>query len=189
MEDDTLWRSQTYALLARLFISAPDRALLENLARLDIAEPDSPMGQAWTILNRAAQSADINALPEEYHTVFIGVTHGELIPYGSYYQTGFLMEEPLVVLRQDLARLGLERQDDKAEPEDHIAAVCDVMRLILQMEGTPVITAAQFFTQHLQPWVLRFCQDLATAKSAHFYQAVGQFATVFFELEIKRIGD
>ncbi|MDH5592578.1 MAG: molecular chaperone TorD family protein, partial [Gammaproteobacteria bacterium] len=111
------------------------------------------------------------------------VTHGELMPYGSYYQTGFLMEEPLANLRTDLARLGLERQDDTAEPEDHVAAQCDVMRLILMAEGTPVVTADEFFKRHLKPWVVRFFQDLSHADNAQFYRAVGQFGSVFLELE------
>lgn len=182
-DENTLWRAQTYALLARLLASAPDKQLLDNLAVIEITEPESPMGKQWLKLMTIVQDADVSAIDEEYQTLFIGVTHGELIPYGSYYQTGFLMEEPLAELRTDLARLGLEKQQDTAEPEDHIAAQCDVMRLLLMAEGTPIVTADDFFKHHLAPWVIDFFDDLATAKHAVFYQVVGQFAAGFMALE------
>ena len=51
--------------------------------------------------------------------------------HGSWYLTGFLMEKPLAVLRDDLTALGLARRDSCGEPEDHLAALCDVMRALL----------------------------------------------------------
>jgi TorA maturation chaperone TorD len=182
-DENTLWRAQTYALLATLLNSEPSRELLANLAALDIVEPDSPMGKQWLQLREAAKAIDFDSLADEYQALFIGVTHGELIPYGSYYQTGFLMEEPVAVLRSDLAKLGLERQENVTEPEDHIAAQCDVMRLILMAEGTPIVSAEQFFQRHLAPWVAKFFADMTAAKSAIFYRSVGQFGETFFELE------
>jgi len=184
-QENTLWRAQTYALLATLFVKAPDQALLDNIASIDVTEPNSPMGQQWTQLISACQQADSEALQQEFHDLFIGITRGEILPYGSYYQTGFLMEEPLAELRTDLAKLGLERQQQTKEPEDHIAAVCDVMRLILMAEGTPIVTAEQFFNAHLAAWAERFCDDLANAKSANFYQQVAEFSKVFFGMEAK----
>ncbi len=184
-QENTLWRAQTYALLATLFAKAPDQALLDNIASIEVTEPESPMGQQWKTLIQACQHVDIDALQQEFHDLFIGITHGELLPYGSYYQTGFLMEEPLAELRTDLAKLGLARQDDTAEPEDHIAAQCDVMRLILMAEGTPVVTEEQFFQSHLAPWVQSFCDDLAKAKSVNFYKSVAGFAKTFFGMEVK----
>lgn len=184
-DENTLWRTQTYALLARLLYSEPDQALLDNIAAIEVTEPESPMGQQWVKLIDAAKKADLVDVQQAFQTLFIGVTHGELIPYGSYYQTGFLMEEPLAELRTDLARLGLERQEDTSEPEDHIAAVCDVMRLILSAEGTPTVTADEFFQRHLSPWFKSFFEDLAKSKAAHFYSVLGQFCLKFTELESK----
>lgn len=184
MTDETvLWRAQTYALLARLLSAAPDQDLIDSLLNIEVTEPESPMGKQWRQLILAAKQIDIATIDDEYQALFIGVTHGELTPYGSYYQTGFLMEEPLAVLRTDLAQLGLERQDDTTEPEDHIAAQCDVMRLILMAQGTPVVTDQAFFTQHLKPWAVTFFQDLSQAKQATFYQTVGQFGEQFMQME------
>ncbi|OUR64766.1 molecular chaperone TorD [Methylophaga sp. 42_25_T18] len=183
-EENRVWRAQTYALLARLLSAAPDKNLLENLIAIDVTEPDSPMGKQWVQLIATAKQADVAAVDDEYQRLFIGVTHGELMPYGSYYQTGFLMEEPLAFLRTDLSRLGLERQEDTAEPEDHIAAQCDVMRLILTAEGTPVVTEDEFFNQHLKPWVLRFFSDLTKADNAQFYRSIGLFGEQFMTMEM-----
>jgi TorA maturation chaperone TorD len=182
-DESLLWRAQTYALLALLLKSAPEQALLDNLAQLEISEPTSPMGAAWHQLSEQAAISDAKKLEEEFAQLFIGVTHGELSPYGSFYQTGFLMEEPLAILRTDLAKLGLERQEEVKEPEDHIAAECDVMRLILSAEGTPIISSSEFYQRHLEPWVMRFFTDLADSKEALFYRKLGEFALVFFKLE------
>ncbi len=184
-DENQLWRAQTYALLATLFVKAPDQVLLDNISSIELTEPDSPMGKQWRALINACQEANPETLRIEFHDLFIGITHGELLPYGSYYQTGFLMEEPLAELRTDLAKLGLERQQQTKEPEDHIAALCDVMRLILVAEGTPIVTAEQFFIAHIKPWYEAFCDDLMKAKSASFYKVVAEFAKVFMAMEVK----
>ncbi len=183
MDENTLWRTQTYALLARLLTLAPDQPLLDNLTSIQVTEPESPMGKQWTQLIAKAELTNILAVEQEYQSLFIGVTQGELIPYGCYYQTGFLMEEPLAKLRQDLSHLGLERQNDTAELEDHAAALCDVMRLLLSAEDTPIITPKAFFNEHLQPWINPFFKDMQQAKSSRFYQSLGQFAATFMALE------
>ena len=115
--------------------------------------------------------------------MFIGLTRGELVPYGSYYLTGFLHEKPLAKLRADLSLLGLERQADKKEPEDHIAAEFDVMRMILIAQGTPVVDAQTFFNKHIQPWAEKFFSDLARAEHAVFYRAVAAFGSQFIKAE------
>lgn len=183
VDENEIWRAQTYALLARLLSAAPDEALIDSLMAIDVTEPESPMGKQWVKLLSAAKQLDISAVEEEFQSLYIGVIHGEIIPYGSYYQTGFLMEEPLALLRTDLSLLGLERQNDTAEPEDHIAAQCDVMRLILAAEGTPVVSAESFFNKHLKPWVIRFFIDVTKAKHAQFYRTVGLFGEQFMNLE------
>lgn len=183
MTEQEQWRAQIYALLATLLSAPPEKGLLENISQLQITEPDSGLGQAWHNLKQAAANADSDKVNQEYHALFIGLTQGELVPYGSYYQTGFLHEEPLAELRQDLGMLGLERQQDTKEPEDHIAAEFDVMRMILTAQGTPVVDAATFFSKHIQPWSQKFFTDLANADNANFYQAVAGLGLNFVRLE------
>lgn len=187
LDTDNEWRAQTYALLANLLYRAPDAQLLEALSALQVTEPDSPLAGAWQALSESASNTDPIRLEKEYQQLFIGLIQGELIPYGSYYQTGFLNEKPLAVLRGDLAKLGLARQQDSAEPEDHISAECDVMRLILTANGVPVVDEQQFFNRHLKSWASRFFIDLQQANSATFYRAVGLLGERFIKMETERL--
>jgi TorA maturation chaperone TorD len=92
------------------------------------------------------------------------------------------MDKPLALLRADLLRLGFERQDDVKEPEDHAAALCETMAMLLA-EGHDQNTQREFFQIHMEPWMKAFFRDLAEAKSAAFYRAVGQFGEQFVEFE------
>lgn len=185
-QDNTQWRAQIYALLAILLSKPADTDLLSNIAALQVDDANSPLGEAWRQLIGAATQTTADEQSREYHQLFIGLTQGEVIPYASYYLTGFLNEKPLADLRADLSRLGLARQADKKEPEDHVAGLCDVMRLILTAKGTPVVTAEQFFNQHMGQWLLKFFADLQKAPSAEFYAAVAVFGQQFFTDESQR---
>jgi TorA maturation chaperone TorD len=119
---------------------------------------------------------------DEFHDLFIGLGRGELMPYASWYLTGFLMERNLGLLRDDLARLGIERDPSVVEPEDHMAALCEVMLLLIR-EGRDFEEQARFFDRHLARWCGAFFADLSGAKSAIFYRNLGRFGTAFFQLE------
>jgi TorA maturation chaperone TorD len=115
-------RSQEYALLSLLLARAPDQDLLERLAGL--RGDASPLGLAHAAVAEAASGIRAAQVEREYFNLFIGLGRGELLPYGSYYLTGFLHERPLARLREDLVRLGIERAAAQAEPEDHAAILC-----------------------------------------------------------------
>ncbi len=146
-------------------------------------------------LGLAAQSSDISAIDDEYHVLFVGLGRGELVPYGSWYLTGFLMEQPLSILRDDLKALGYERDESVVEPEDHVAALCEMMALLItesagsdQKENQSENigkdeTQVIFFEKHIEPWMGRFFKDLSEAESAVFYRAVGRFGTAFINFE------
>jgi len=179
------FRADVYALLGTLLARAPDRELLQWLAALELDEQEgAAMREAWLVLQLAAQRADEAQLADEYQELFIGIGRGELMPYGSWYLTGFLMEKPLVALRNDLGRLGFERQPEVKEPEDHIAALCQVMALLVHPdEGHAPHVPRQFFHAYLQPWSRRLFVDMQNARTAHFYSAVGRFGELFVEQE------
>lgn len=183
-------RADLYALLAHLFYAAPGAELLDALATADDVSaeaPDTPLGAAWHKLQAAAAVVDAEALAQEYQDLFIGVGSGEVVPYASWHLTGFLMEEPLARLRDDLARRGISRLQSVAEPEDHIAALCEAMRLLVQGgDGLPAAgyeIQKAFFMRHLQPWYARFTGQLAQASSANFYRVAGELATAFLDTE------
>lgn len=179
-------RAQVYALLGALLAAPPPEAVLQVLRRIEVPAP-TPEGQdmtaAWGSLKQAAARAEAAAVAEEYQDLFIGVGRGELMPYGSWYVTGFLMEKPLAELRMDLKRLGFERQEGVSEPEDHVAALCETMGLIVGGADGQLEVQREFFAKHIEPWMGRFFGDLTTARSASFYRAVGLLGEKFLGVE------
>jgi TorA maturation chaperone TorD len=175
-------RAQEYALLAVLLARAPDQALLERLAGL--RGDASPLGLAHAALAEAASGANAERVEREYFNLFIGLGRGELLPYGSYYLTGFLHERPLARLRESLARLGIERAEGQAEPEDHAAILCEIMvGLVSRRFPAPKGADREMFEQHLLPWIGRFFADLERAEAADFYRRIGTLGRVFIEIE------
>ncbi len=170
-------RIVTYRLLAALLRDVPSPELLDGLAAGETGE-----GNEWQLLALAARSSSRQQIDDEFHELFIGLGRGELVPYGSWYLTGYLMEQPLALLRQDLARLGFQRDAGHSEPEDHIAALLEVMSLLLE-SGEPPSVQADFFHRHLAPWAPRFFADLQQARHAVFYRSVGRLGARFLDLE------
>lgn len=185
-QDQTqLVRASVYELLGRLLASEPDEATLQNLREIgEIDASDGPLAMGWQLMKQAAQKTDVQAVRDEYFSLLIGVGRGELVPFGSWYITGFLMEKPVAVLRADLKRLGIERQAGVVESEDHIAALCDAMAIIIR-NGDEISLSTQqaFFADHLAPWVQRLFSDMQGARCAHFYRSVGFFGESFFDFE------
>jgi TorA maturation chaperone TorD/DNA-binding transcriptional regulator YdaS (Cro superfamily) len=183
VDEIDLLRASEYGLLAVLLGKAPDAALLKKLATL--RGDSTEMGLARVALGDAAAKTDETSVSREYFDLFIGVGRGELLPYGSWYQTGFLHERPLARVRADLERMGIERAGERAEPEDHIAILCDVMAGMARGEfaNGDLGRQKQFFEAHVKPWALRFFADLETVKRADFYRSVGLYGRLFFELE------
>jgi|AMFO01.1.fsa_nt_gi Uncharacterized component of anaerobic dehydrogenases len=176
-------RAGTWNLLATLLWRVPDRETLRQVATLSDIDGSGPELQAaLAVLGLAASTTSVEAVDDEFHDLFIGMGRGELLPYGSWYQTGFLMERPLSVLRDDLAALGYQRSENVKEPEDHVAALCEVMALLIQ-EGRPPQVQATFFRDHMEGWIVRFFEDLSNAKAAVFYRSVGRLGKVFTEFE------
>jgi TorA maturation chaperone TorD len=177
-------RAGTYSILAALLRESPGAELLEFTTRLeaDAAEQKSELALALTMLSLAARHSNPEELRDEFHALFIGLGRGELVPFGSWYQTGFLMEKPLGLLRGDLARLGFERAAGVHEPEDHIAALCEVMAMLID-EGLPMEGQRHFFNSHIGNWAEAFFSDLATARSAVFYKSVARLGGAFMALE------
>lgn len=182
-EEDRL-RAQLYRLLATLLADIPGERTLGRASGL--GGDESELGQALSALGSAARAATPTSIDDEYHDLFIGVGRGELMPYGSYYLTGYVYDKPLARLREDMSRLGIARADDVKEPEDHIAALCEMMAgLIEGAFGAPAALAEQrrFFDTHLGPWASRFFADLEAAKTSNFYMPVGRVGRIFMDIE------
>jgi TorA maturation chaperone TorD len=175
-------RARLFALLGRLLGGAPDAALIAELRRL--CPVPGELGQAYAALAAAAASATPESTEREYFDLFIGVGRGEILPYASYYLTGFLHERPLADLRGDLAQLGIERAEGVAEPEDHIAFLCETYAgLLAGAFSAGPEEAAPFFARHIRPWAARLFADLEKAQAASFYRGVGRLGHVAVEIE------
>ena len=172
-------RARLFALLGRLLGAAPDADLLARLGALRGGPGE--LGEAYAALASAAGRSGAEAAEREFFKLFIGVGRGELLPYASYYLTGFLHERPLAELRADLGRLGIERMDSVAEPEDHIAFLCEAFAGLLA--GNFAGSAPLFFSGHIRPWAARFFADLEKAETADFYRAVGRLGRLAVEFE------
>lgn len=184
-EEDHL-RADLYALLAALLSRPPGDDLLTTLASLEGDETD--LGQGIRALGKMAEQATPASVEREYNALFIGLGRGELLPFASYYLTGFLNEKPLAVLRGHMAQLGIERPVNVKEPEDHIASLCEMMAgLIRGKFGEPLPLSDQhaFFNTHIATWAGHFFTDLEAAKGSAFYAPVGKIGRTFMDIEIE----
>lgn len=176
-------RADIYRLLAALLVGPPDQALLELLGNLEAeATAGTAMNAAWQGLHAAAENSGVQEVEQEYFNLFIGLGRGELVPYASWYEHGVLMEKLLASLRNELAGLGFERRDGVSEPEDHVAALCEMMGMII-CDSELFLRQTTFFETYLDCWMGRFFVDLSEAETAVFYKAVGRLGQQFMDLE------
>lgn len=175
-------RMQEYLLLGSLLRQAPSRVLLADIAGL--RGDASTLGMLHMSLAQAAEAADPNAESREFFRLFVGVGRGELLPYASYYLTGFLHERPLARVREDMARLGVERAEGLFEPEDHLGILLEVMAGLVggQFPGGPEGEAA-FFARHVQPFAERLFADLESCAQTDFYKAAARTGAAFIAIE------
>lgn len=183
VEQEQQYRAAAYGMLAALLRDIPDAELLSQVAKFsDVDEGGDEMALSMSLLGLAAERRSIESVNDEYHALFIGIGRGELVPYGSFYLTGFLMEKPLGDLRDDLDRLGFEREADVHEPEDHVAALCEVMAMLIQ-DGSSIDAQRSFFVSHINSWFQQFFKEMSAAENAVFYKAVARFGAAFLEIE------
>ncbi len=187
-DSEELARAELYGLLSRLWLAAPDEALL---AQFRVAVTQAPHEGAflegpWQALVAAMRASTVEAAAREYDALFLGVGKPEVFLYGSSYLSGFLNEKPLAALRHDLAALGLARDETRGETEDHVAGVCEVMRYLIAGDDVAVCNLARqrsFYNEHLQPWLGPLCQAIAEHPKAGFYATLARFVEAFTSIE------
>ncbi|MCX2789441.1 TorD/DmsD family molecular chaperone [Vibrio sp. Sgm 5] len=179
-EQEQTLRTEIYLVLSALFRSAPSEEMIEFLTSLEVEPSESAMQKAWIALQQVAKDSNREALEDEYQDLFIGIGRGEVMPFGSWHMTGAMMEKPLAEIRHDLELLGFERDENVKEPEDHIAALCEVMSMLTGEEEDLQQTV---FNKHIAPWFNSFTQQLENAESANFYKPAAQLCEAFLTLE------
>jgi len=183
VEEDLL-RAQLYQMLSHFLGNPPSQQDLNSLASM--RGDSSPLGEAIASLAKIAGKTDVVRVAQEYQDLFIGVGLGELLPFGSYYLTGFLHEKPLAALRKDMERLGIARRADVKIPEDHIAAVFEMMSGIIDGKYGTVYDLdeqREFYNKHVGSWARHFMSDLEGAKASILYAAIGTIGRIFLEIE------
>lgn len=203
LKQEDLLRAQIYTLLSHLLIAPPGKDLLAICTALraedaashsENAGPATPESGVAAAINRFANAAGSAAeaeLEEDYERLFIGLGRGTLVPYGSYYLTGFLNEKPLAQLRDAMVELGAAQIESRSEPEDHAGSLLEVMAGLITnryrpVNGQPVSLAAQqaFFKTHINNWMPHLFKDLEQDEEATaFYQALGALGREFLALE------
>jgi TorA maturation chaperone TorD len=189
LADEDQARADFYALFARLLLAPPDDALLAALAA---AEPIAAVGEfaledAWLKLTQAATVVDTSAASDEFAAMFISTGTPPLNPYGSFYIAGHLNDAPLAALRHDLARLRLARAPGVGEFEDHLGALCETMRVLIQggpgMPPRGLGVQKAFFEAHVRPWYAACLADIAGSPDANFYRVVAGVVDAFLSIE------
>jgi TorA maturation chaperone TorD len=190
-------RANFYALLARLYAEAPDASLLAAIAAAaplgDPAEGDRTAGPepglpaAWDALRAASAATDAPVIAEEYDDLFVGVGKSEINLHASHWLTGAMLDKPLVELRNSLAELGLARRAEVTLLEDHLAALCETMRMLIAGHGerapASIATQRAFFERHVAPWIFSCCTAIQDSSIANYYRRVAQFTGQYMALE------
>ena len=186
-------RADAYALLSRLFYAAPDEALLAQL-RGPARNPDElptlelvelvPTGYPAALagLRDAARASKAEDLSIEDDELFVGAGRAVVTPYTSGYAVPNAPDRHLLALREQLAAWGLVRREAVFEVEDHVSAVCDVMRWLIEHER-PLEVQIQFFQEFVDAGITTFCDAIEASGASAFYRCVAGLARAFLHVE------
>jgi TorA maturation chaperone TorD len=181
-------RAALYGVFAHLFADRPDAALLQCIADSEgmIIAQDSALSTAWHALCAAASTIEPVAVVDEFDALFVSPGKPAISLYASSYMSGRERGQLLAELRSDLARFGYVRAEDSNEYEDHLAALCDVMRGLIGEEAASPEAAAQqqeFFQLYFAPWCGQLFEKIDKAEGAGFYRKVARVADAFLTHE------
>ncbi len=187
-DSEELARAELYGLLARLWLAPPDADLLRQFAVAVTQAPErgAHLEAPWEALVAAMRATRVDAAADEYDALFQGVGKPEVMLYASFHLSGFLNERPLAALREDLRRLGLAHDETRAETEDHVAGVFEVMRYLIAGDDLAVCNLEQqrrFFRAHVQSWVERLCDAVEAHPRAQVWRALAGFTREFVRVE------
>jgi TorA maturation chaperone TorD len=182
-EEDQL-RADMYSFLANMIRTEPSQELLDSVKKL--TGDDSSIGKSIKLISKLASTMHISEIQDEYVNLFVGVGRGELLPFASYYLTGFLNDKPLSKLRNNMNELGVVRIKEVKEPEDHVSSLFDIMSgMITGQFGKQysITEQSNFFEKHLNSWIHLLMSDIESAKTAVFYAPIGSLGKEFINIE------
>ena len=188
---EDLARADLYGLIARFFHQPPDQELLDQIAASipDDQESqfdDAPLAKVWNSVVEVAKSNSAKAWHEEFDRNFISVGRPNVILNGSFYMAGHLNEKPLVDIRRALDTFGLESAEEVTETEDHLSALCEVMRYLIagdDVEVSNLTNQRAFFNDHIRPWYDELCDAIEGIPDMHLYHPVAALTREFLAIE------
>lgn len=178
-------RADGYILLASLLLDAPARMIIDILQNLQWSDAlPEKLEQAFGVLRQACRNCRLADVQNEYNRLFVGLGCGEIVPYESWYRDKRIQSAPLAVLRADLMKLGIVRQTDCHDSEDHAGALCEIMAIVANKQsGIGYDEQSAFFNRHVAPWMMDCFKDIEKARNADFYRSVGLFGRLFLETD------
>ena len=188
---EDLARADLYGLIARLFHQAPDQELLDQIVASipegqETQVEDAPLAKVWHSVVEVAKSSPAKAWQEEFDQNFISVGRPNIILNGSFYMAGHLNEKPLVDIRRALETFGLESAEEITETEDHISALCEVMRYLIAGDDVEISNLTNqriFFNDHIRAWYDELCDAIEAIPEMPLYHPVAALAREFFAIE------
>ena len=185
---EELARAELYGLLAQLWLAPPDDALLQRfqVAVTQAPEAGGHLEAPWQDLVAAMRATSAGEAADEFDALFGGVGKPEVFSYASYHLSGFLNERPLAKLREHLSDLGLTRDISRAETEDHVAYLFEVMRYLIAGDDAGVCNLEQqrrFFRAQVQPWLAQLCDVVEVHPRARIWRAVAALTRSFVHVE------
>nr|WP_314625886.1 molecular chaperone TorD family protein [uncultured Noviherbaspirillum sp.] len=180
-----LARAQLYGVLGALLLAPPSPQIVRLIAEADtLQSPDhaGPLESAWEDVVLAARIMGADAIREEYDSLFTGIGTPLLDPHASLYLSGFMMDQPLAALREDLRALGMARQPGSVELEDHLGALCEVMALLI-LQDRPLAEQRRFLERHIASWAGACTQHMRDADGANFYRLVASLIDAYLDVE------
>src|SRR5262249_12592454 len=148
--------------------------------------PALDLAATWSVLGAASSAVDAEAASAEYQDLFVGVGKSEVSLHASAYihSTG---KNPLAAVRTTLAELGLGRKPDVNFYEDHLASVCETMRVLIAgttgVEPFALADQSRFFGMHVGSWVFACCTAIKVSPIANYYRRVAEFTEFFMAVE------
>ena len=188
---EDLARADLYGLIARLFHEAPDQELLDQIVSSipegqEAQSEDAPLARVWQNLVEMAKANPAKAWQDEFDQNFISVGRPIIILNGSFYMAGYLNERPLVEIRRALDAFGLESAEEISETEDHISALCEVMRYLIagdDVEISNLTNQRVFFNDHIRPWHDDLFDAIDSVPEMRLYHSVASLAREFLAIE------
>ncbi len=197
-------RRCVYDLLRCFFLQEPTEAFLKALKEEDVLKdligyhPD--LDEGVRLLEEVISSPQMAQLiPDlllEFTRLFIGPTPLPL--YESVYrsESGLVMQEETMAVREKYLKAGMMVHPDRSFPDDHIGAELEfIFYLCLRTAETDgdreretwLRRQQEFFQEHLIRWITPLCDRLFRESESSYFKGVAKMSKGFISWDFEQI--